>query len=547
LKNTTIARKLVVLLCIALFSLVSIIAGAIYEMRSAQQRFETVQTTAIPAIILLGDTGALSAALRSAVRDYIIGGFLDDPAMMKSQQENLKNLKEKIAKNIERYERELLSGEEDKALLAKDKDALAAYLAEVSDVLTKVENKDVAGLSQQFSENGKFRIAAGILIKSFSDHALFNDKRAANLKQTGEDEYRRSMLALSVVGGVAMLMLGAIGFVLIRSIRASLGRMQSAMGSIKTHLDFTIRTDNNSGDEIGHTGRALDELLEIMQTNLGAIAKRVKSVSLAAGQMATTSSQVANAAHQQSESASNMAATVEQMTVSINHVGERAQDADRISLESESLARSGVEIIQRTVEDINGIATTVGRATGRIDDLVASSQQISGVIAVIREIADQTNLLALNAAIEAARAGEQGRGFAVVADEVRKLAERTAVSTQEVAATIESMRAGAHEVSASMESVVGEVDRGVVSAQEASKAIVHIGEGSRRTVETVEEITSAIREQASAMTSIARQVEHIAQMSEESSAAAGNSAQVAKNLDELADEVQQIVAAYKLG
>ncbi len=113
------------MLCIALFSLVSIIAGAIYEMRSAQQRFETVQTTAIPAIILLGDTGALSAALRSAVRDYIIGGFLDDPAMMKSQQENLKNLKEKIAKNIERYERELLSGEEDKALLAKDKVVLS--------------------------------------------------------------------------------------------------------------------------------------------------------------------------------------------------------------------------------------------------------------------------------------------------------------------------------------------------------------------------------------------------------------------------------------
>ena len=319
------------------------------------------------------------------------------------------------------------------------------------------------------------------------------------------------------------------------------------MGAIKSHLDFTIRTGNRSGDEIGHTGRALDELLEIMQTNLGAIAERVKSVSLAAGQMAVSSRQVATASHQQSEAASNMAATVEQMTVSINHVGERAHDADKISLESENLASSGGEIIRRTVEDINGIASTVGRAAERIQDLVANSQQISSVIAVIREIADQTNLLALNAAIEAARAGEHGRGFAVVADEVRKLAERTAVSTQEIATTIDSMRAGADEVSESMESVVGEVNRGVASAQEASKAIVQIGAGSRRTVETVEEITSAIREQASAMTSIARQVEHIAQMSEESSSAAGNSSQVARNLDELANEVQTIVGTYKLG
>ena len=283
-----------------------------------------------------------------------------------------------------------------------------------------------------------------------------------------------------------------------------------------------------------------------MQTNLAAIADRVKSVSVAAGQMASTSSQVATASHQQSEAASNMAATVEQMTVSINHVGDRAHDADRIALESGNLASSGGEIIGRTVGDINGIAAKVSLAADRIRDLVASSQQISSVIAVIREIADQTNLLALNAAIEAARAGEQGRGFAVVADEVRKLAERTAASTQEIAATIESMLTGANEVSASMETVVGEVNKGVESAQEANKAIVQIGEGSSRTVETVEEITSAIREQASAMTSIAQQVEHIALMSEESSAAAGNSSQIAKNLDDLASEVQKIVSAYRL-
>ena len=546
LKTMTITTKLVVLVCIALASLVLIGVGATYEMRRAQSRFETVQKSVIPSIVLLSDASAQSAAIRATVRDYIIGGFLNDPTMKKSQQLNLEKQKEKIAKNFGTYEKELILNGEDKVLLENDKKALNAYLAEVNDVFSKVENKDLAGLSEQFSENGKFRVTAGQLIKSFSDHALANESYATDLKNSGEEEYRQGMSVLIAVSVAAILMLGAIGFVLIRGIRSSLGQMQSAMGNIKDNLDFTVRTNNDSSDEIGHTGRALDMLLEKLQTSLGSIAERIKSVSAAASQMATTSSQVAKASHQQSEAASNMAATVEEMTVSINHVGDRAQDADKISAESGNLAETGGNIIGRTVDDINSISSTVNLAANRIRELVDNSQQISNVISVIKDVADQTNLLALNAAIEAARAGEQGRGFAVVADEVRKLAERTATSTQEIAVTIESMRSGANEAAISMENVVGEVNRGVESAQRASEAIIKIGDGSRRTVETVGEITSAIREQASAMTSIAQQVEHIAQMSEESSAAASNSSQIAQDLDALATEVQQIINAYRL-
>ncbi|WP_263772464.1 methyl-accepting chemotaxis protein, partial [Propionivibrio soli] len=299
-------------------------------------------------------------------------------------------------------------------------------------------------------------------------------------------------------------------------------------------------------DEIGLTAQALNRLIDKLQGNLKTILERSASVAHSANQMAATSGQVAIASHQQSESAANMAATVEQMTVSINHVGDRASEADRLSTESGTLAASGESIIGKTVDDINKISDTVHQAADRIRELVENSQRISSVVAVIKEVADQTNLLALNAAIEAARAGEQGRGFAVVADEVRKLAERTSASTQEISKTIESMRTGADEVAMRMESVVAEVGRGVDSASKANEAINQIGIGSRNAVEMVQEISSAIREQASAMTTIAQQVERIAQMSEESSAAADNSAQVAKDLDNLATEMQHIVRAYRL-
>lgn len=210
------------------------------------------------------------------------------------------------------------------------------------------------------------------------------------------------------------------------------------------------------------------------------------------------------------------------------------------------MATSGEMVIGQTVTDIQDIATTVREAAELIHSLEKHSQEISNVVAVIKEVADQTNLLALNAAIEAARAGEQGRGFAVVADEVRKLAERTAVSTKEISETIDVMRTSAGNAVSSMEGVVIKVGIGVESAQEASSTIKRIGEGSRNAVGMVGEITEAIREQATAMNNIATQVERIAQMSEESSAAAANSADTAHDLDRLATDMRRIVSSYKV-
>ena len=542
----TIAKKLIILVFVALASLVLVGIVATYEMRSAQQRFDTVQHSVIPAIVLLSETNAHSAAIRSAVRDYIIGGFIDDKTLQKAQMANLDELKKKINDNLDRYQKEFLTDDQNKTLLENDRKALAAYLAEVNDVFAKVERQDIPGLSQQFSANGQFRVTAGKLIQSFSEHAVYNQKYADSLQEMGDKEFRKGMTFLMAVGVIAFVLLGILGFLLVRGIVRSLASMQTAISRIEGDLDFTAHAEVIGADEIARFATSLNRLIDKLRISLQTIADQTTKVSETAEKLAQASSQVAAASSHQSDSASSMAASVEQMTVSISHISDRSGDAHSLSNESGRYAIEGETVISQTVSDINQIAESVGQASQRIHELDASSEQISTIVSVIKEVAEQTNLLALNAAIEAARAGEQGRGFAVVADEVRKLAERTSASTQEIAKKIESIKNISKDAVESMANAVSLVETGVNRASNASATIQRISHASKQAVTMVEEITAAIREQSQASTAIASSVEGIAQMAEESSAAAKNSAASAHNLDEVAKEMRSVVAAYRL-
>lgn len=447
-----------------------------------------------------------------------------------------------MVQSLANYE-DLVRSPRGKELLQAEKAAVADYINLVPTLLEKSRALDKVGALAYRAEMSESRAR---LVRLIEEHISLNDKDADARAEQADTTARRGIFFSIAIILTAAAVIGAVSFLIIRGINRSLSAIQNAVVRIECDLDFTVHAEVLGNDEISKVSSALNSLLDKLRSSLTTIASNTNKVSEAAAQLAMASDQVAIASAHQSDSASSMAASVEEMTVSITHVSDRSGEAHTRSVESGKYASEGESVIAQTVEDINRIAVSVNQSSRRIRELEANSAQISSIVSVIKEVADQTNLLALNAAIEAARAGEQGRGFAVVADEVRKLAERTATSTKEIATMIDAIGRVSKEAVECMTQAVALVDTGVRRAGDANEAIKKIGKGSSQAVVMVEEITSAIREQSQASNTIAGSVESIAQMAEESSAAAQSSAESARNLDQLAREMNTIVSAYRL-
>jgi methyl-accepting chemotaxis protein len=354
----------------------------------------------------------------------------------------------------------------------------------------------------------------------------------------------RNMSIIVMVVGSALAAL--VAFLTIRSIVAPLNQMRTVIDRAASQNDFTGTINVDGRNEIADTARSFNTMMTTLRESLSDIKRNMIHVDDALMTLATSSDQAAKASNSTSESAAAMAASVEEMSVSITSVSESTNEALNISESAGQCADTGGKVIGDTVIEIDKIAVVIDQVSSTIKALGESSNRISSVVQVIKDVADQTNLLALNAAIEAARAGEAGRGFAVVADEVRKLAERTSTATGEIAAMINNIQSCSRSAVDNMAHTVTQVAKGTQHAQEAGHAIVSIRENSAQVVRVVHDIADAMSEQGAASQDIARRVENVAQASEESNASVQQAAMAVRDIRETSARMRITAERFKV-
>lgn len=328
----------------------------------------------------------------------------------------------------------------------------------------------------------------------------------------------------------------------LRGLNATAEHLQRmiASGDLKPRL-FVDRED-----VVGHIARLADRFTSSVRATLQGMADSSRQVDEAKNEVHRGVQNVNRAAVVQSEATSAAAAAVRQVTTSIGEVAAHATSTEQVAQQAGDVARDGDELSMRASKTIHSLADTVKGSALQVEALGQQSEEISRIVAVIKEVADQTNLLALNAAIEAARAGEAGRGFAVVADEVRKLAERTGKATQEIAGMIGNIQQKTKQAVESMRNGAQEVEESVRLVQEASTALRGINQQMKTTVKMVGEITHSSNEQQVAMADLAKNVERVASMTEQNVSVVKETDVMVENLNNTVNRMRKAVAQYSV-
>ena len=364
---------------------------------------------------------------------------------------------------------------------------------------------------------------------------------AAELKQTYKDVHFDLLTGGIILGLIALVA----GVWITRSIVVPLHKLESSIAQVRDENNLTLRAEVQGKDELARVARIFNTLMERFQGVVAELRGGVQEISASASQQATSSTQVAASSNQQSESAASMAAAVEQLAVSVASVSDAAISVQSVAEKSVAYANEGNEKLSALMGGIASAESTMDEISTVVADFIRNTGTIANLTAQVKAVADQTNLLALNAAIEAARAGEQGRGFAVVADEVRKLAEKSSAS----AAEIDTVTRRISEQSDLVEQVLGKGRDALAISMDAMEAVVEavssIKSAAQEASRGSTDIADSVHEQKEASNSIAQSIEKIAQMTEENSAATQQSSESAQQLQNLANRLEATVAIFK--
>ncbi|MCC6227658.1 MAG: methyl-accepting chemotaxis protein [Phycisphaerales bacterium] len=405
------------------------------------------------------------------------------------------------------------------ALVASDK-ALAAKHAEFDAMFERVDT-DLDKVSEEAEK--EFRAAR--------DTALASLERQSTVMMIA--------MFVSVAVGAVIAVFSA------RSVTGPLARLQTQFQPIAKG-DLTARVDAHDRDELGEFGQNVNNFVIAVHDGMCSVADSAREVASAATEISASSEQMARGMDQQTSQVTQISTAVEEMSSSVGDVARQSSDVSKDATESGKRAEDGGKVVELTISDMHAISESVTSSAEMVTELGKRSEQIGQIIGVINDIADQTNLLALNAAIEAARAGEHGRGFAVVADEVRKLADRTTKATDEIATSINTIRQQTTQTVSQITGGAERVSEGVRRAGEAGESLLRIIESSTQVSSKIQTIAAAAEQQGATAMEISRTLTSMTAIARESAAGAGQAATAASQLSAKSEQLNELVGRYKI-
>ncbi len=540
--NMKLSKKLVMTPAIVILFMLMSGAFSLWGIKMQQATIEEMQSVRFANYArvanIMNDTDGVHASLYRIIT-WSRAGF--DQKKLEAEIKVIQGQLAQTVTNVKGMSGDTKLKDEEKKLVTETLSIISAYSKDANDMLDMLES-DVN--------------AAAMYMQQADDKSVVVEKKLNELlkleSSLNDVSHKQSISAsrrvLMILAGVIIFSLIAtialsyiINGVIMAPIRGTVEVIESMSGG-----DLTKRIDVRSTDEIGNMASHLNNFIDSLQESIRSFGNNAVELASASAELNSTSERIATGAEEVAAQSATVATAGEEMSATSGDIAQNCQLAAEGARRASQSAQNGAEVVEKTVAVMGQIADKVQNTARTVESLGARSDQIGNIIGTIEDIADQTNLLALNAAIEAARAGEQGRGFAVVADEVRALAERTTRATREIGEMIKAIQNETKGAVAAMEQGVRQVETGTEEAARSGAALRDILEQVNDVAMQVNQIATAAEEQTATTSEISSNMHQITDVVQQTSRGAQESSDAAHRLSVLASELQTVVSRFRV-
>jgi len=543
----TIARKLGVSFLIVLVLMIVTALYCYVKLQQLSAAQNDLMDKRLPIAFTTYDIRTANNRVNAALQEYLLLG--DDPARRQIAQRDVTQTWERLDSDIARLQdlqRDVVRAE-DREMVAGLQSEMAAYKTAQMEIIRTAyagKKKDQKKIVPLFKERV---LPMASLVRKTANELQSATAKDMEAQDAAVDAASAATLRALVFGFLsAMAIATVLATVVSRKFAHLIGRV-AVRAQVVAKGDLSqAELSADSRDEIGDLTVAVNLMQSNLRSTLESVATAAEQVANASEEISANASQAASGAEKQIDQTTQAATAMQEMSSTISQMSENASLAAAAARQTSADAQQGGTAVEQALSIMDEISNSTRAVSGRIEDLGKNSERIGSIINVIEDIADQTNLLALNAAIEAARAGEQGRGFAVVADEVRKLAEKTSSATKEIAGMIRSIQDNTGTAVEAMRTGQSKVHTGVDKTKAVGEALQGIIGEAERVGDMISQIATAVTEQSSASEEIRRTVEEIAKIIRESGEGSKQSALACNQLSELALDLQQTLQRFKL-